>query len=355
MSREFSDKKAKDILVQLDTTRREFLSKLDDAIIKRVHIRACLISGVGFFSSAYDLFVINFVSTMLGYTYFAPSNAVPTNWDTGLKTSAAIGNIIGQILFGWMADKYGRKKMYGIELSIMIAATAGTALAADSFTMNMLSGIIFWRIILGIGVGGDYPLSAVLTSEYANKNRRGAMMALVFSMQGFGILSAGLVTMITIIAFESSIKNDIRYVDFVWRIVVGIGMLPAVGVLYFRLTIPESPRYTMDVTGNIGKGAKDVQNLLSENGYTTSNQTEAFCLVRTPQASWKDFREYFGKWNNGKILLGTCATWFAIDVAFYGIGFNQGAIMNAANLGTTSDPYQSLFNVAVDWEESSFN
>ncbi|CAG8824511.1 10282_t:CDS:2, partial [Racocetra persica] len=157
-------KKTQDKLVELDTKRRDALSKLDDSTIKLVHYRACVISGLGFFTSAYDLFVINLVSGILGYAYFSAedktNNYVPTNLDTGIKTSAAIGNVIGQILFGWMADKYGRQKVYGIELSIMIAATAGTALAADSFSISMFTGIIFWRIVLGIGIGGDYPLSA---------------------------------------------------------------------------------------------------------------------------------------------------------------------------------------------------
>lgn len=65
------------------------------------------------------------------------------------------------------------------------------------------------------------------------------------------------------------------------------------------------------------------------------------------KATLKDFREYFGRWKNGKILLATNFTWFAIDVGFYGIGFNQGIILNAINLNNASDPYQSLYNVAV--------
>ncbi|CAG8759291.1 17077_t:CDS:2, partial [Dentiscutata heterogama] len=167
MSREYYNvisQPSTDVLVHLDTTRRKALASLDDSSIKQFHFRTCIISGVGFFTSAYDLFVVNLISNILGYAYYDSDyfskDTVPTNLDTGIKTSAAIGNIVGQILFGWMADRYGRKKIYGIELSIMIAATAGTALAANSFSMSMFAGIIFWRIVLGIGVGGDYPLSA---------------------------------------------------------------------------------------------------------------------------------------------------------------------------------------------------
>ncbi|CAG8584910.1 9976_t:CDS:2 [Dentiscutata erythropus] len=319
MSREYYNvisQPSTDVLVHLDTTRRKALASLDDSSIM------C------------DSF---------------SKDVVPTNLDTGIKTSAAIGNVIGQLLFGWMADRYGRKKVYGIELSIMIAATAGTALAANSFSMSMFAGIIFWRIVLGIGVGGDYPLSAVITSEFATKNKRGTMMALVFAMQGFGILTAGLVTIITLKAFESSIKKDVRYLDYVWRIVVGMAMIPATAVLYFRLTIPESPRYTMDVFGNVEKGSQDTELLLSGSKNLDNDKFEAFYLVGTPRASWKDFKKYFGKWKNGKILLGTCASWFAIDVAFYGLSFNQGIIIQntTSSLLQFSDTYDTLFSIAL--------
>lgn len=60
----------------------------------------------------------------------------------------------------------------------------------------------FYRFVSGMGIGGDYPLVGCLASEYANKRWRGAMIAAVFSMQGFGILAACLVGMATTYAFK---------------------------------------------------------------------------------------------------------------------------------------------------------
>ena len=51
-------------------------------------------------------------------------------------------------------------------------------------------------------------------------------MAAVFAMQGFGILAAGLVSLITLLAFRSVILSDLRSLDYVWRIVLGIGAIP---------------------------------------------------------------------------------------------------------------------------------
>jgi len=51
-------------------------------------------------------------------------------------------------------------QMYGIELMIMIIATLGSALSAESFAVSVSGVLILWRVILGVGIGGDYPMSA---------------------------------------------------------------------------------------------------------------------------------------------------------------------------------------------------
>lgn len=58
--------------------------------------------------------------------------------------------------------------MYGVELAIIIAATLGQALSAPSEAVTMTGLLIFWRVVMGIGIGGDYPLSAIITSEYVH-------------------------------------------------------------------------------------------------------------------------------------------------------------------------------------------
>ncbi len=93
------------------------------------------------------------------------NGVLPINVSTALKTATYGGAVIGQLGFGWLADVLGRRKMYGIELTIIIFATLTQALAAPSQAMTMTGLLCFWRVIMGIGIGGDYPLSAVITSE----------------------------------------------------------------------------------------------------------------------------------------------------------------------------------------------
>jgi MFS family permease len=60
--------------------------------------------------------------------------------------------------------------MYGVELAIIILATLGQSLSAPSAAVTMTGLIIFWRVTMGIGIGGDYPLSAIITSEYVSSS-----------------------------------------------------------------------------------------------------------------------------------------------------------------------------------------
>lgn len=127
---------------------------------------------------------------MIGFVYYKDNGSItPHNVDTAIKVSCSVGTVVGQLAFGYLADRVGRKKMYGVELLIIIIGTIGQALAGNGPAASFWGIITFWRIILGIGVGGDYPLSSVITSEFATTKRRGAMMAAVFAMQGFGKLS----------------------------------------------------------------------------------------------------------------------------------------------------------------------
>ncbi|POG78603.1 major facilitator superfamily domain-containing protein [Rhizophagus irregularis DAOM 181602=DAOM 197198] len=333
----------------LDDTRRAALEEIDNAKFGWFHIRACLVAGIGFFTDAYDLFSINLVSAILGYTYFSSINAneVPTDIDSGLKSSAAIGTMFGQLIFGWMADRFGRKKMYGIELMIIIVTTIGSALSPKNLSIDMYTIIIVWRLILGLGIGGDYPLSAIITSEFASKKRRGAMMAAVFAMQGFGILFAGVVSLVTLLAFRPLILSNSQNLDYVWRIIIGVGIIPATIALYFRLTIPETPRFTIDVQGNVDKAAHNIKFALEQGKYIEKYEIESEYRIVIQKATWKDFIHHFGQWENGKVLLGTSVTWFAHDIAYYGIGLNNAIILEAIGYVKTEDAYQSLFNISI--------
>ncbi|GAA6001461.1 hypothetical protein JCM10207_006677 [Rhodosporidiobolus poonsookiae] len=329
------------VQMDLNARRRAALAEVDNAKFSWFHVKACCVAGVGFFTDAYDIFAINLAAGMIGQVYNQGANkgALTANQDLGLKVATPVGTFVGQLLFGWLADVVGRKKMYGLELMIIIIATVGQAVAGHGPAVSILGVLIMWRFIMGVGIGGDYPLSAVITSEFAATRIRGRMMTATFWSQGWGQLGAAIVSICCLSAFKSSILNDpenyAHHVDFVWRLLIGLGAVPGAIALYFRLTLPETPRFTMDVERNIKQASNDVDAFLQTGAYVhDTHPTDA--VVEAPKASFRDFCRYFGKWENGKILFGAAYSWFALDVAFYGLGLNSSIILGAIGYGSVT-------------------
>lgn len=149
--------------------RREALRRIDNAKFSFYHVRAIIVAGVGFFTDSYDIFAINLCVSMIGVVYWQDAKTnpgkLPSHADTAIKVATSGGTVIGQLFFGWLADRIGRKRMYGIELMIIILATLAQSLSAASPGISIVGVLIFWRVIMGIGIGGDYPLSSIITSE----------------------------------------------------------------------------------------------------------------------------------------------------------------------------------------------
>lgn len=93
--------------------------------------------------------------------------------------------------------------------------------------------------------------------------------------------------------------------------------MPACIALYYRLTIPETPRYTFDVARDTEKAKDDVEAYIAgkhEGNPDTVAQATALQTsqqqMAIPKASFRDFIQYYGQWKNGKVLLGVAGSWF---------------------------------------------
>jgi hypothetical protein len=122
--------------------------------------------------------------------------------------------------------------------------------------------------------------------------------------------------------------NNLESIDYMWRLLIGLGCVPACFALYFRLTIPETPRFTMDIERNVAQASQDVETVLAKGTYYVDPDAQVQ-RVEAPKASRSDFFSYYGKWENLKVLIGTSWSWFALDVAFYGLGLNTSLILSA--------------------------
>lgn len=344
--------------------RRLALEKIDQASFGWYHVRAITVAGVGFLTDSYDIFAINLGLTMMGYVYWGGS--IPSSTNTLLKISTSVGTVIGQLGFGFLADYTGRKKIYGTELIVMIVATIAQCCLGESEAINFVAIFSFFRIVQGIGIGGDYPLSSIISSEFATTKWRGAIMGAVFANQGWGQLFAGIVAICCVAGYKQDLIHAtkasecvgpcIKACDQMWRILIGLGCVPGVIALYFRLTIPESPRYTLDVEYDIEKAAADTAKFSSgqHGGAADSDVAQLRVterakaeLVQPQKASFKDFTRHFNQWKHMKILIGTAGSWFMLDVAYYGLSLNSATILQTIGYASSSNIYLKLYDSAA--------
>jgi MFS transporter, PHS family, inorganic phosphate transporter len=277
---------------------------LNEAPTSRFHRRTVIISGVGFFTDAYDLFVIGTAAALVAIQWHL--STLQTSWVTG---AAILGAFIGAFAFGRIADVFGRKKVYVTVAVIMIFGAVASSLAPDFIWL------VVARLILGLGIGGDYPVSAVLMSEYANRKDRGRLVGLVFSMQALGLIVGPLVALVLL---SSGIGGNLT-----WRLLLGLGAVPAAAVVYLRSKMPESPRYLAQVRGESERAAAEVTRFSdgviaeSTSASTSGSRMRLSAFLSNPKML--------------VLLLGTAGSWFLFDYAYYGNTLSLPAILKQVN------------------------
>lgn len=251
---------------------------------------------------------------------------------------------------------------------MIIFATLAHALSSGSPSMNIIGVIIFWRVLMGIGIGGDYPLSSIITSEFATTKWRGAMMGSVFAMQGIGQLCAAFIMLFVTLGFKDALSASTKpancdgacavAVDKMWRTLIGFGAVPGCIALYYRLTIPETPRYTFDIARDVEKADLDAKYYVSgqrgeaavvDEAARVAAAKNASETLHVPKASVGDFLRHYAVPKNGMLLAGTALSWFFLDVAYYGLSLNNATILQAIGYSTSGakTTYEYLYNTAI--------
>ncbi|KEZ41807.1 Phosphate transporter [Scedosporium apiospermum] len=302
---------------------------------------------------SYNLFSTNVILASIAFVY----------WPNGgewhgliINLCTLVGSVIGQFLFGFLADFYGRTRLYGIELVLVIISTIGVATSSYGYQdMSFLALFSWWRFVMGIGIGGEYPLSAVITSEWSSTRSRGRMLSSVFMMQPIGQALAQLVGLWVLLGREkmyglqamqcglnTKYEEECRkIVDGIWRIVIGSGAAPALLAIIFRFFLYDCGLYSLEVKNKAGTALRNTQRVygappesingfaMQANGDMFGSHQNALSQPMPVQFSKADLYKYFIKEGNWYYLLGTSATWFLLDVSFYGLSLD--------NRGTLSD------------------
>jgi MFS family permease len=167
--------------------------------------------------------------------------------------------------------------------ALMVIAAIGSALAPS------LAVLIAFRFLLGFGVGGDYPVSAVLMSEYAGSKDRGRQVSLVFSAQAVGLIVGPLLAL--------ALLGGGAGAPATWRLLLGLGAIPAAAAVWLRRKLPEPDRFKTAAArpraGGLAQGR----------------------AAAKPEAGLRAFLV------NRRLLVlltGTAGCWFLLDYAYYG-------------------------------------
>ncbi|GKV33394.1 hypothetical protein SLEP1_g41912 [Rubroshorea leprosula] len=323
------------------------LSALDAARTQYYHFKAIVIAGMGLFTDAYDLFCIPPIVQILGALYYDNKDdkkEVPIQVTSALVAVALVGTVIGQLMFGILGDYKGRRRVYGLSLMIMVLSSLACGFSICRTRLCVLLSLGFFRFLLGLGIGGDYPLSATIMSEFANRRTRGAFIAAVFSMQGFGILAGSAVTMVICSIFQKvspASKDDIPdTADISWRLILMMGSVPAALTYYWRMLMPETARFTALVERDPLQAAVDIGTVLN----VPLNQISEDAPIPLFPSTYSLFSKQFFRCH-GRDLFCCATSWFLVDIAFYSNNLFQYRVYYSFIEGEYS-AYQLAFRIA---------
>lgn len=141
----------------IDGQRKQLVSIIDE---HGFNWRVWAVAATGFFTDSYNLFASNIILPCLAFVYWGSEHEA--NIEITINALTLAGSCVGQVLFGFLADKYGRQRLYGVELMIVIFSTIGLAQSSvgwmnhsqDRSSMQAHSWIMAWRFVMGIGIGG---------------------------------------------------------------------------------------------------------------------------------------------------------------------------------------------------------
>jgi len=202
------------------------LTTLDDRVPTSFYWQLTLLATLGGFLFGYDTSNIGAALNFVPYQLHGLALGY-------LVSGASLGAAAGAILAGPLSDHFGRKTLLVIDAGIY---AAGAILSAVTWHAAVL---LTARTLIGLAIGADSAIATAYIAEYAPKNRRGSLTMLQQWMITIGILVSYIVALIIFAAFPASAAT------VGWRLVLGLGAVPALVGLVLRTKMPESPRWLL--------------------------------------------------------------------------------------------------------------
>ena len=287
------------------------LQDLDQAKINHFHLLVTFLSGMGVFLEGYDFTNIGAALIFLiPYYHLTP---LATSW---LAVSTYLGTIVGALAAGYLADRFGRRHLYMVD---MIVYAFFGLLSAVSFNAPML---FLARVGLGFGIGADQALSFTIIGEFSPRKSRGRLNGSTMILWGIGAFSSFLMSYL-LLPFTG--QNT-------WRIVFVLSVIPALLVLIGRRALPETPRWLLN-NGLASEARLATEHTLSGRMSSAPDRTRNVTI--SAASSRLKLADLFRDPGQRRRTFYVLAMWGLVTVSTYGLSFFTPVVFKA--LGYTAN------------------
>lgn len=205
-------------------SRQDIIRFVNSNPISRSGFKIILLALAGVFVDAYDFTSIGIGTAQLQEQF----NLTPVALGS-LTAIMAVGALLGAVFGGYYTDKFGRNKMFMVDLFLMVFAAFGAALAPNFATL------VVFRLLMGIGVGLDIPIALSFIAEYSNMKKKGSNVTLWCPLWFCAASATGLIALPFYLLDQH---------EHIWRWSVGLGGVFALIVLVLRyFYMHESPMW----------------------------------------------------------------------------------------------------------------
>ncbi|KAI5818936.1 major facilitator superfamily domain-containing protein [Pyronema omphalodes] len=248
--------------------------------------------GAGLYSDGYLNAVIGQVSVMLSRIY--PKEYENSSARSNVSSIAFAGTVIGQLLFGYIADRYTRKLAMTVSAGILIlmAALCTASYGAKGSVEGLITMLVVCRFFLGIGIGGEYPAGSVAAAEATSEVKSGTRNRWFILFTNFAIDVGFVVAAFVPLVFVWILGQSRHALMINWRVSLGLGIIPPFTLFFLRMRLEEP------------------------------EQTKKNTMANTKTPYWLCFKYYWFR------LFLVCTIWFIYDFAVYSAGIYSATIIS---------------------------
>jgi PHS family inorganic phosphate transporter-like MFS transporter len=302
------------------------------------------------------------VKELIAQEYPADAASTQAARDGALASAALIGAVLGQLVFGALADQMGRRLVFVATLACVVAGSLLSAACVDIPALGGIYGqLIACRFLLGFGIGGEYPLSATVASESSQTASESTKaVSAVFAMQGVGnLLAAALTWLVLAVGTPHWLA---------WRVLLGVGGIPGLATLPWRWSMEESAAFRA-AADSVPPGSAAIDDTTSSGSLSETEEVRVHdstalepdtddsgelrdeaplvlgtasaglcgCVDSPTRAGGRLGRTLLVVWEHRWSLAGTATAWFLFDVAFYAVGLFSGRVIEVSGVADADD------------------